>query len=1686
MNPPIDERERGMNNMRNNIERRERVREGLEDIGELSEEIKRLADEVNEADKIIIKEGIPSIRKADNTEWKFEIDKEVVDKDSPEATPEPKEERDQGKSKDNQETVDAESSEGQKEEQVYENHPEEEEVEVVASPDSEKTEAELGDTEKESQPEQPKKPVTLRNEVEANPKKEYGDFDRLKVAEMLRDGASDEEIWQASKEHGFFFKFDGSSYYLGDNDKWRHRSAEGNTHTNIEEEEEAKEKVLNELDKYRQMEDWFGSYEDAFVAANALYVNEIPQNKTDLLNKMGQISASWEDIKKDNKDIRELVASALGTPDDQMAENINTNDENLSDKKDNIKKDNMSPEKSGVPKDQEREDVKRPEDSAAETPENQESTEGIKEGDLVRYLDDGGSKVKEAVRVTDTKVEDGKTFISFDGGKKYYQFAEYADDPNSGLNKIYSESNEEEAENSTEDRKSAEGIKAGDKVHWKNHLGERSGEKIVAEIKGSGEDAMVFFEDDSRGYPISEVYPVDNEKTEESDIVPDAENATQEEVESNEVLSKFESRFGISTEALESIDGFPQGKAEQRWILENLTQLTMGMIESEGEKRREKALDASIPDEWKSDAGGRLKNFFNKVKIGFTKLQEGVETKNHTVSFKQQILEEIENGGIKEHGSTIKELINSLNESDFGVKINEETDELEYDFVSMPEAATEAQAEVIQNYNEVATKMANTPREWQYDSATKSQRKQYEGAKADYDEARKELATLKLDHGELKGDDLAVAQYLNEKDFGVEMNQLLNTNPELGEEIEDISNQSVWWQTIKGGFNQKNAVNALIGVGGAATRWATASATFGIGAVASGAAVGSLRGKLEAGRKIRQKEKDARYGGIDNIPGIEDLTTVRDQITATEEEIAATDDDKQVAVLKERRRELLEKRDELVQRKDIRQKLYEAGAIVNAGDLIEKLERDISLVEDSDPESNQRENRLGSLDARVQYVVNKLDQGIVNFGANSADIASAKMNLMKLLSQAEVTTETYGDEWGAKVFDEWVERVDLKNQEEIEQARKAFTRKEMAKAAGVSAAFFGTGYGLRWAGETLGWWGGDSVEILADSPEISEGPPGGQVPDSTVEASPLSPAAADSADADTTGANPFVPDLETAPAESTSTDTSSLEEINFPDADSTAVDSTTADSVSTEATAQEENPLESNLETAAADSTNVDTTEASESVAASAAAETDVNPEVIGVREVVIDEQGEGMIHAIADKLEDDFDLPRDKAMRIGNEMYIKGEQAGEDSVERMYNLIGRDASFSLDFGDLTAEDLEGESVEDLAERINFSNESVDSDLKEFDLPKQESAAAGASDSSDNPYYGEKNPIDTKDIDSVTINEANQQAWDKQMDESGVIRGDDLPEGAREDADMGRAPAPERVDIGIDKLKAAVAESDVRDQIYADLDQRVNAARMNPQALSEGMRVSDLAALRDYMQANPDQNLIVSIDAMREGDRRMLRTLDLLIESKANEPGSVLEKVDRYISTGIGDMTIEADAAPESVQTPDEGGDIDAVRKEMEEAGTPIDEEPEIEVRTSAAAVSDGLEALKTEVDQIPSDKLQAMATHMSAQAYVEPEFINVPSERLEALENYLEENATRSTSGMIQKMSEESPETITAFERVMNLDDSGDIVDRKSLRPVYKMTQKLISNLTEENFPGGIPEYARESLEASRSATQA
>lgn len=1437
---------------------------------------------------------------------------------------------------------------------------------------------------------------------EAEQMKKYEHFTRKEIAELIESGASNEEIWETVKNEGVFFKFDGSSYYLSSGKKedkidrenhseeeqgkytWRGRSATNHTHSNYE------ERVISgfiekALEDYRELKKAYPSLKDAIMAADMVQENEQKYTTKQIMNKVMPMSEYWDEISK--------------TIPGYEAE-------------------------------------KKTESSVAE---NETSVE-VEPGDIVRYLDEEGDKAEEAVRVTDTKREDGKTLISFDGGKSFYPYAETVEEGR--LNKVEPASDEaeqaqdidESADGGHEEKESAEELSEGDKVYYmeKEMRRWRDPKKII-DIKNVDGDQYAKFEGEDSLFPLSKLKPADDAAASETEYRPGPKDA-------GEYLAD------------EDVEGVPDASEIVEEIPEELKDVPGASevaeeVEGMSEKEREK-----VDQFWQN--------------LGYKAEQAKAWVQKKTWS----------------------KLSDTLNKS------NDQSSMARW-VTALKDQATEKE----QQAQEARVKREETKKDGTGWERTKS----FLGDK------------WQITANALK----AGSMFISPHRWFMLGGLAVSSGAEAGKEAR---------------FNNIDFIKE--------TRYEDAEAAA-----------------AEAWAVYEQAEKQA--GGDNEVT----KEILQDAYTQSLPENIL----RRLGEYEEFERDTMDDVDEAhaealrIQREAQRMSDTENVSTENLQKAFEKLF--------ADPRPGQNTNFIGSL---FQKQITRLAKRAQN------KFLDIDMDDSLTDAQKKAKKEQFLSKWGRSKALQDYDRM-ITEQGKIDSwAMSAHEAQRVGKgvvAATMAHTFYKT---LSLLPDLFTSTHDITEEIDPSDPSI-----GGDEGDATGETQIPESRGGGESDAAEGGQ-----DIESRGGEG---------DVEL-------------DPVSPEAGA-----------------------------------------ETLGVQEVAIDDKGEGMIHAIADMLEDEFEIPREQAMRIGNELYLKGEQL-EGTDAEMFNLVGEGSSFSLDFGDLTAEALESQPAEDLVQDITFSQEAFEegpSRIKGLELPEQESSASAGTDNATgnntgagSEWSGEGRSIDTKSVDAASFS------------------GDESP----------TPPTADRLDTGLDQLRETIAESNTVDQIQDELDKGINQARMNANSTYEGIRVSALSDLRDHLRDHSHQNLVDIVDGMKESNPKLLVTLDQVIELENPPAGSSLDQLDRYISTGVSNVTVEAAEVPTneavsgsggeplpevevasgsslellanksaqaegilhgSIDTflaadgeppyldrivlpenlsaekfmthltrlnhhpdllhnlddlrtdspeqfqalralyegyfqystdpsveevtlsdnlrdvygalheyinsnelsdlsapteleaaspdtdpvmvpdsadgeataadaatwdknldeagiikttsgeainpaPESGSDLEQVREEFGQESITIDA-PEAINNVSGSAAD--VEVLTAEVDAIEVDKLRQLAAEMEAQSVVESGYINVPTDQLEALEIFLADNSTHDPSEIIQKMSESNPELLTAFEQVMSHDDIGDIEDRKSLSPLRRYTQQLVSQLTEEDFPNGMPDYARTSIEESK-----
>ncbi len=323
--------------------------------------------------------------------------------------------------------------------------------------------------------------------------------------------------------------------------------------------------------------------------------------------------------------------------------------------------------------------------------------------------------------------------------------------------------------------------------------------------------------------------------------IVDAELEVKNEVPPD-ILASYKEKFGINKEDLEGIEGFDKlSRGQQRQVLENLAQLTVGRI-------REEAVDGHKDD---IEAQKKNANFLGKVWIG---VKDSFTKKFDIVGREKKLAADIEKGGIEEHKGQLEQMVKGMNELGPAVNENKETGELEVQFVETLGMSPEL-AKVAEVFNEQGTAFSKIPYEWSLDSADPKQQKAYQKAKETYELQRGVLMKRMADAG---GPEMATKAMAHTESV-IEMQRFIQTCPDAGKELESIQDQNAWTAALKSVGTERGAYMAL----GVVTRTAVGAMAGFVAAPAAAALTGAIRGWKKAGDELRERDANARKGIVD-------------------------------------------------------------------------------------------------------------------------------------------------------------------------------------------------------------------------------------------------------------------------------------------------------------------------------------------------------------------------------------------------------------------------------------------------------------------------------------------------------------------------------------------------------------------------------------------------------------------------------------------------------------------------------------------------------------------------------------------------------------------------------------------------------------------------------------------------------
>ncbi len=345
----------------------------------------------------------------------------------------------------------------------------------------------------------------------------------------------------------------------------------------------------------------------------------------------------------------------------------------------------------------------------------------------------------------------------------------------------------------------------------------------------------------------------------------------------------------------------------------------------------------------------------------------------------------------------------------FGPEVEVRNGDLEIQYASNLENLNPKEKAKVEEFNKIATEFSKMPYEWSLPTATRKERRRYQELEKQYEKIKDNLLNIVTE----KMGERDGCLYLNDVEYQIKINQFLNTNPEVEDALSKIKDRKVWLRA----FANIATERGIYAGAGYVTRTVTVSMLGAIGAPIGAAVIGGWRARERAKTTLTEGDKAARRG------------------------------DESGNILKK--------------------KYSEVKRVSDKVTLLVKKLQDENLSE------KKRQAYKKSLKLSVEWIEDKMDKGLINFGAEKSRIAR-QYRLLQTLSQGRAQIEGYQI---ADKFKERFEKAIMERDTVAKKRRSRYLTKKMLTGAGISAGFSAAGYAIRYAGEELGWWGKPAAEV---------------------------------------------------------------------------------------------------------------------------------------------------------------------------------------------------------------------------------------------------------------------------------------------------------------------------------------------------------------------------------------------------------------------------------------------------------------------------------------------------------------------------------------------------------------------------------------------------------------------------------
>lgn len=310
------------------------------------------------------------------------------------------------------------------------------------------------------------------------------------------------------------------------------------------------------------------------------------------------------------------------------------------------------------------------------------------------------------------------------------------------------------------------------------------------------------------------------------------------------INKKFESEFNIKREDLENLDFYSLTEGQQFLVLENLQQLVLGRI-------HEEALQEGYIKGYRREKGKFWTNANENTKIFLGNVWRGISKKYQIAQTEKKKAEKIAKGGFEMHGEVLRQLINGLKA--YGPEVEMRNGKIEIQFATGLGEQYKLPAE---EFNRVANEFCRMPYEWSLQTADKEEREKYKKTKRRYEEAKKEILNILEEQAGEKNACLKI----NEIEGQIQINQFLNSHPEVEEQLQKIKDKKVWLRALRGTLQERGL---YFGVG-FITRQIAVGVSGLIGAPVAAAVMGGWIARKRGRENLEEREILARIGIEDN------------------------------------------------------------------------------------------------------------------------------------------------------------------------------------------------------------------------------------------------------------------------------------------------------------------------------------------------------------------------------------------------------------------------------------------------------------------------------------------------------------------------------------------------------------------------------------------------------------------------------------------------------------------------------------------------------------------------------------------------------------------------------------------------------------------------------------------------------